>query len=200
MHEVGQQSFCSEALSLLHQALVLPLSCSFKSHMGGVHQIMMDSYDIDTTFSPCCYITQSVSLRCNLVTIECYPQKIRSAVIPSLYHVRMHYFTPLSIRHDKSGHLTAYSAYASKFLIIFFYWLIRKTVKSQEESFWPFVNICFRCRDMSLQSLRNLEKNAKRKLSILCPFNKNCDVTIELLLIQYLKALISGTEVDINKR
>ena len=30
---------------------------------------------------------------------------------------------------------------------------------------------------MSFQSLGNLEKNAKRILSILCPFNKNCDVT-----------------------
>ena len=31
---------------------------------------------------------------------------------------------------------------------------------------------------MSFQRLGNLEKNTrKRKLSILCPFNKNCDVT-----------------------
>ena len=59
----------------------------------------------------------------------------------------------------------------------FYYWLIRKTVQNQEESFLSFADICFRSRDMSFQSHGSLEKNAKRKLSILCPFNKNCDVT-----------------------
>ena len=44
---------------------------------------------------------------------------------------------------------------------------------------------------MSFQSLGNLEKNAKRKLSILCPFNKD-PVTAqeELLLVQYLNQML----------
>ena len=50
-------------------------------------------------------------------------------------------------------------------------------MENRKESFLPFVDICFRSRDMGFQSLGNLEKNAKRQLSILCHFNKNCDVT-----------------------
>ena len=39
-----------------------------------------------------------------------------------------------------------------------------KTVKNQEERSLPFVNICFGSRDMSFQSLRNLEKKCDKKI------------------------------------
>ena len=68
------------------------------------------------------------------------------------------------------------SAYASKCLIIILLDNM-KTVISQEEIFLLSVNICFFSKDISSQSLRNHEKNAEGKLSILCPFNKNCDMT-----------------------
>ena len=40
-----------------------------------------------------------------------------------------------------------------------------KDGKNQEESSLPFVNICFRSRDMSFQSLGNLEKKCDKKIS-----------------------------------
>ena len=75
----------------------------------------------------------------------------------------------------------------------FFYWQIWKTVKNEEESSLLFVNICFRSRDMNFQSLGNLEKNAKRKLSILCPFNENCDVTIRICIYSMFKSDVIQT-------
>ena len=51
----------------------------------------------------------------------------------------------------------------------FFYCLIWKTVKNQEVSFLPFVDICFRSRDMSFQSLRNLEKKCDKKIEHFVP-------------------------------
>ena len=66
-------------------------------------------------------------------------------------------------------------------------------VKNQEESFLLFVDICFRSRDMSCQSLRNLEKNATRKLNILCPFNKNSDVTAKICIHSIFKSHVIQT-------
>ena len=75
-------------------------------------------------------------------------------------------------------HMAKYSYRSFKVLMhrnlrTFFYWLKWATVDNREESFLPFVDICFSSRDMSFQSLRNLEK-------------KICDVTSRTLLLQYL--------------
>ena len=79
----------------------------------------------------------------------------------------------------------------------FFYWLMRKTVKNREEGFLPFVNVCFCSRDMRFQSHGNLEKNAKRKLSILCPYNKNCDVTSMTCIYSIFKSYVIQTSLVI---
>ena len=42
-------------------------------------------------------------------------------------------------------------------------------VKNQEENFLLFVDICFRSRDMSFKSLRNLEKECEKKTEHLVP-------------------------------
>ena len=42
-------------------------------------------------------------------------------------------------------------------------------VKNQEESFLLFVDICFRSRDMSFQSLRNLEEKCDKKIEHFVP-------------------------------
>ena len=47
---------------------------------------------------------------------------------------------------------------------------------NRKESFLPFVDISFRSRDMSFQSLGNLEKKCEKKIEHLCSFNKSCDV------------------------
>ena len=60
------------------------------------------------------------------------------------------------------------SAYASKFLIIF-YWLIWKTVKNRKESFLPFVDICIRSRDMSFQGHGNLDEKCEKKIEHFVP-------------------------------
>ena len=79
------------------------------------------------------------------------------------------------------------SAYPSEFLIIVLL-ADRKTIKNKEERFLPFSNNCFGSRDMSFQSLGNLEKKCERKLSILCPFNKNCDVTTRICIYSIFKS------------
>ena len=66
-------------------------------------------------------------------------------------------------------------------------------VKNQEESFLPFVDICFRSRDMSFQSLRNLEKKCDKKLNIMCPFNKNTDVTARICIYSIFKSHVIQT-------
>ena len=43
------------------------------------------------------------------------------------------------------------------------------TVKNREEGRFPFVSICFQSRDMSLQSLGNLEEKCEKKVEHLAP-------------------------------
>ena len=50
-----------------------------------------------------------------------------------------------------------------------FYLLISRTNKNGEESFLPFVNACFRSRDMSFQSLKNLQKKCEKKTEHFAP-------------------------------
>ena len=73
-----------------------------------------------------------------------------------------------------------YNAYASKLLIIFC-WLIWKTVKNQERIFFYHFLISASVPEIrALKVSEILRRDAKRKLSILCPFNKNCDVTTRI--------------------
>ena len=44
-----------------------------------------------------------------------------------------------------------------------------KTVNNREEGFLPFVNICFHSKDMSFQSLGNLEEKCEKKIEHLVP-------------------------------
>ena len=53
--------------------------------------------------------------------------------------------------------------------LIMFYWLMRKAIKTREEVFLPFVNICFRARDMSFQSDGNLEEKCEKKIDHFVP-------------------------------
>ena len=48
---------------------------------------------------------------------------------------------------------------------------------------------------MSLQSLRNLEKKCEKKLSILRPFNKNCDVTTRICIYSIFKSHVIQNQV-----
>ena len=44
-----------------------------------------------------------------------------------------------------------------------------KTVEKREEGFLPFVNICFNSRDMSFQSLENLEEKCEKTFEHFVP-------------------------------
>ena len=67
------------------------------------------------------------------------------------------------------------------------------------------VNICFRSRDMSFQSLGNLEEKCEEKIEHLflfiyfiylnCPFNKNCDVTSRTCLNSIFKSHVIQTSL-----
>ena len=77
----------------------------------------------------------------------------------------------------------------------YFYWLILKTVKSQEEGFLPFVDICFCSRDMSFQSVENLKEKWEKRFEHLCPFNKNCDVTSRTCIYTIFKSDLIQTSL-----
>ena len=48
---------------------------------------------------------------------------------------------------------------------------------------------------MNFESLRNFDKNAKRKLKILCPFNKNYDVTSRTSTYMYTYSISKSNVV-----
>ena len=96
------------------------------------------------------------------------------------------------VRHTsaKIQQINFLSAYASKFLIILLLANMKDHQKPKRKLF-QLVDFCFRSRDTNFQSLRNLGKNATRKLDILCPFDKNVTSQVGLKFIQYLNQMSS---------
>ena len=65
-----------------------------------------------------------------------------------------------------------------------------KDGQKPRKSFLPFVDICFRTRDMSFQSLRNLEKKMRQENWTFCaPLTKIVTSHLGLLQIQYLNQM-----------
>ena len=59
-------------------------------------------------------------------------------------------------------------------------------VKNQEESSLPFADIRFRSRDMSFQSLGNLEKKCDQKIENFVPLTKIVTSQLGFAFINYL--------------